>query len=159
MAQNQDPTILVRIPLIWYYHDHVMTGNQRTMVHGHKETHENQQKTVAPSPFGPSHCSAICWLPRTEPETRKPKDLSSCRDEAAWNLARRPAPGHYLVLHDGQGRSNRCPRPYRAATARRSSCLNAMLAQNCGLIARSTVSISHSPISSRIAALWGNLES
>src|SRR6476646_7739387 len=120
-----------------------------------KEAHENRQKTLAPSPFQASHCSAICWLPRTKPETREAEGLSSCRDEAARNLARRPAPGHYFVLHDGQGLSSRRPRPYRAATGRRPSCLNAILVQNCGFISRSTASISPSPISSQIATLWG----
>jgi hypothetical protein len=45
------------------------------MVHGRKEAHENRRKTFAPFPFRASHCSAICWLPRTEPETREPEGL------------------------------------------------------------------------------------
>src|SRR5579871_157564 len=115
-----------------------MARNQRTMVPGRKEAHETRRKTLAPCPFRVSQCLAICWLPRTESETREPEGLSSCRDEAPWNFARRPAPGYYLVLRDGQGLPSRSPRPCRTARGRRPSCLTATLEQSSASTRRFT---------------------
>src|SRR6478609_1360911 len=61
-----------------------MTGNRRTMVHGRKEAHENQQKTVAPSPLGLPIAQRSAGSPARRP---RHGNLKTCLRAATTRLA------------------------------------------------------------------------